>query len=137
METPGVLHTQSIVLAEMGGPLGQCVSACFQCGQASAALADVCLGRDDLASLVQCVRLNLACAGICGATGRILARPGEPDLRILRASLDACALACRICAAECERQIGRVEACRGVAESCRDCEDACLALLTDLELVPM
>ncbi len=70
----GILHHHPTAVDEGGERIGSCISACFECGQVSAAFADACLGRNDLASLVQCVRLNLACAGICGATGRILSR---------------------------------------------------------------
>ena len=36
--------------------------------------ADDCLSEDDHADLVRCIRLDLDCADVCDATGRILTR---------------------------------------------------------------
>jgi hypothetical protein len=48
---------------------------------------------------------------------------------LLEAQLMACAEACRICAAECERHAAMHEHCRVCAAACNACEQACRALL--------
>ena len=55
---------------------------------------------------------------------RIVMSPG-----VLRAMIETCALACRICAEECEKHAGRHEHCRVCAAECRRCEQACTAAI--------
>jgi hypothetical protein len=109
--------------------LVECVEACFECAQVCTACADACLGEQNLQMLVRCIRLNLDCADVCDTTGRLLSRQTEPDWSLLRSQLEACALACRLCGAECEQHADHHEHCRVCAESCRRCEEACNNLL--------
>jgi hypothetical protein len=101
------------------------VQAAAECGAACTTCADACLEEDDPAELRSCIRTNLDCADLCGVTGRLIARPGTQDAQILRAQLEACAIACRACAAECERHAEAMEHCRICAGSCRACAGAC------------
>jgi hypothetical protein len=109
--------------------LAACIDACLDCLQTCTACADACLGEEDVAALRRCISLNLSCADVCGATGRILSRQFEYDPALSRAMLEACRLACRQCAEECERHAGHHEHCRACAEACRRCKQACDALL--------
>ncbi len=79
--------------------------------------------------LVRCIRLNLDCADVCAATGRLLSRQTMPEWQLLQAQLQACALACRLCGDECARHAQMHEHCRVCAEMCRECEAACERLL--------
>ena len=110
--------------------LAECIDASFTCAQVCTACADACLGEPDVQTLVRCIRLNLDCADACGTTGRMLSRQTEPDIGLLRAQLQACLEACRVCGAECEKHAGHHEHCRVCAESCRRCEAACERLLS-------
>jgi hypothetical protein len=113
----------------------ECIEACFGCAQACTSCADACLGEEDhLAHLVRCIRLNLDCADVCEATGRLLLRQTEPDWAVIRAQLEACVVACRSCGEECRRHAESMgmEHCRVCAESCRRCADACERLLQAL-----
>ena len=96
----------------------ECAATCTTC-------ADACLEEDDPAALRRCIRACLDCAELCAVTGRLIARPGEQDPRTLRAQLDACAIACRACAEECDRHAEAMEHCRFCAEACRACANAC------------
>ena len=111
----------------------ECIEACFNCEQVCVACADACVGENAGLELVACIRLDLACADVCAATGRIMSRElaGDPGMgpNVLR----ACAEACRICAEECERHAEHMEHCRVCAEACRRCEKACNDLLSALE----
>lgn len=107
-----------------GDVTAACVQACFECVQACTACADACLaetGHD----LQKCIRLNLDCADVCDATGRLLARPSRTDAPMLRALVEACRLACRACAEECAEHGGDMKHCAICAEACRRCEQAC------------
>jgi hypothetical protein len=109
--------------------LEPCITACVECAQTCSSCADACLAEQQVAELRKCIRLNLDCADVCDATGRILLRQTEPDWALVRSQLEACAQACRVCEKECERHAGHHEHCRVCSESCRRCAEACEALL--------
>ena len=90
------------------------------------------LGEPDVLELVRCVRLCLDCADFCDATGRILIRQTEPDLGVLRAAIEACAVACRASADECDKHAAHHEHCRICAEVCRRCDQACRDLVATI-----
>jgi hypothetical protein len=121
---PGDLKVDKALLA-------RCIEACSECDEACTACADACLAEQGMIeSLVKSIRLNLDCADICAATGRVVARQTEYDVKVTRPQLEACIAACRSCADECELQAKRgMEHCRVCAEQCRICEQACSELL--------
>jgi ABC-type Mn2+/Zn2+ transport system ATPase subunit len=86
--------------------------------------------RRDIQMLARCIRLDLDCADICDATGKILSRQTATEPQMLRASLQACAEACRLCAEECENHAEHHEHCRVCAEVCHRCEQACNNVLS-------
>jgi hypothetical protein len=111
--------------------LADAALAAFDCAQTCTACANACLGEPQVQDLVRCIRLNLHCADLCDTTGRLISRQENPELA--RAILQTCALACRLCADECERHAAMgMQHCRVCAEACRHCEQACQRLLTAL-----
>jgi hypothetical protein len=102
----------------------ECVRACFECVEICTACADACIAEADT-SLGKCIRLNLDCADVCDVTGRLLARPAHTDAPMLRAQLEACALACRACGDECARH-RHMEHCRICADACERCASICV-----------
>jgi hypothetical protein len=111
------------------GVLASCIEACVECGETCTMCADACLSEDGVADLRKCIRLDLDCADICDATGRVLARQTEYDAPTSKAQLESCREACRTCAEECERHAEMHEHCRICAEACRRCGEACDGLL--------
>jgi hypothetical protein len=109
--------------------LADCIVACNECMQACLACADACLAEEQAMSLRRCIRLNQDCADICGVTAAVFTRAFEPELGVLRAQLETCALACATCGAECQRHAHHHEHCEVCAEACRRCEEACRNLL--------
>lgn len=112
--------------------LTECLAACFECAQACTACADACLSEDMVADLTTCIRTNLDCADICGATGRVLSRRTGYDANLTRTVLQACAQACKSCGDQCAQHADMHEHCRVCAEACRRCEQACADLLASL-----
>jgi hypothetical protein len=110
----------------------RCIDECLDCAATCTSCADACLGENDVEELVRCVRLNLDCADVCEATGRILTRQTAPDLRVVRATIEASAAACRACGDECARHAAHHEHCRLCAEACRRCGKACDDLLATI-----
>jgi hypothetical protein len=109
--------------------LAECVAACFDCAQACTACADACLGEDMVTDLRHCITLDLNCADVCGATGRILSRQTSYDADLSMKTLEACHDACRRCADECEQHAQMHAHCGVCAAACRRCAQACEALL--------
>jgi hypothetical protein len=107
--------------------LAACVNECSACEQACTACADACLAED--ADMARCIRTDLDCADVCGATGRVLSRQTEPSPALLRAQVEALRTACRLCAEECEKHADQHAHCRLCAEACRRCEASCERLL--------
>jgi hypothetical protein len=119
--------------AQVDAPtLAECIEACFDCAQTCTACADACLGEQHLNHLACCVRLDLDCADLCGAAGRVLSRQTAFEPEMVRAVLLACTQSCRACGYECEQHARdmNMEHCRLCAEACRRCEAACNNLLS-------
>ncbi|WP_043471969.1 four-helix bundle copper-binding protein [Arthrobacter sp. Rue61a] len=112
--------------------LAECIAACFECAQVCSSCADACLGEDMVAELTTCIRTDLDCTDICGATGTILSRQTGTNTDIVRAMLEACRTACAVCAEECEQHADMHEHCKICAEACRRCETGCANLLSTL-----
>jgi hypothetical protein len=132
-------HISAMLNAHPGGTgnvdrekLAECIGACFECAQACTACADACLSEDMVADLAVCIRTDLDCADICVATGNILSRQTGRNTTLTRTLLEACRVACGVCAEECERHAGMHEHCRICAEACRRGETACAELLATL-----
>jgi hypothetical protein len=129
------MHVREIISAHpdvkgsVSEPLIACIEACYASAQACTACADACIAEEDFAELRQCVRLDLDCADVCAATGSLASRRAGSNQEVLRTMIETCALASRVCAAECEKHAKQHEHCRICAEECRNCERACSAAL--------
>ena len=111
--------------------LASCIQACMACAQACTACADACIAEHERGQLDHCIRLNLDCADICGATVRIMSRQDKPDLGLIAMVLELCTAACHACATECERHAQAHMYCHVCAAVCHECEEACRQLLPD------
>lgn len=131
MHVQQMLSSHPTAAAGGNAPLIACIEACYDCAQACTVCADACLGEEEVAELRRCIRLDLDCADICQATGRIASRQSGAD-RTLYQIIESCREACRRCAEECERHADRHEHCRICAEACRECESACRDALDPL-----
>jgi hypothetical protein len=110
----------------------RCIDDCYDCSATCTSCADACLGEPDALDLTRSIRLNLDCADICDAVGRVLTRQTEIDLSVVRAAIEACVVACRTCAVECEHHAAHHDHCRVCAEVCRRCEQTCRDLLASM-----
>lgn len=121
------------VLASLGtirdGDVLDCIDACLECAQVCTACADACLGEERVQELRRCITLDLGCADVCEATGRVLSRRTGHDGDLSEALLRACAEACRLCGDECAQHADMHHHCQVCAEACRRCEQACRRLL--------
>lgn len=110
--------------------LCEAIDACVEAAQACAVCADACLSENDPKALAACIRYNLDCADLCQVAARIASRQQPPEVVVLARILELSALACDLCADECQRHDH--EHCRICAEICRRCEDACQGALRKL-----
>lgn len=106
----------------------ECIVAAYSCAEACNACSDACLGEENVAAQVACIRTNLDCADICLATARVVTRLTATNRELVGAQLRACAQACRLCAGECEKHATHMKHCAICAEACRRCESACVDL---------
>jgi hypothetical protein len=111
-------------------PVAQCVVYCYASAEACTVCADSCLADSNVAELRQCIRRTLDCADICSTVASIASRRTGDNLAVIRSMLESCAMACRVCAEDCERHAGLHDHCRICAEACRDCEEACRTALS-------
>lgn len=111
--------------SEFRDALLRCAEECLDCGASCTACADASLSESDLWELTGVIRVCLDCADVCEATARIATRQTRPDIRLVRATIEACAAACVACAEECDRHAAHHEHCRICADVCRRCKAAC------------
>ena len=111
------------------GAVVRCVEACIECSASCTSCADADLGEPDVQEMLRCVRLCLDCADVCATTSRVVLRQTATDVSLVRATVEACLAACRVCRAECVRHAQHHEHCRICAEVCGRCEQACQDLL--------
>lgn len=115
--------------------LADCIAACVECAQACVGCADACLAEEKVAMLRRCIRHNQDCADICTVTARLMSRLMQPEVAALRAQLEACALICAACGAECHRHAQHHEHCKVCADACRRCDEQCRKALRLLDTV--
>lgn len=118
---PRASQVDTDMYASTVAELAQCDLACTIC-------ADACLSELHVQMLARCIELNLNCADSCAGAARVLARIGFREADVVREHLEACRVACRACAEECERH-REMEHCTRCASVCRECERACSAMI--------
>lgn len=129
MSLQQIISTHPDVKGSANDALIRCLEECYNCASVCTVCADACLAEEMVQHLTQCIRLNLDCADVCFAAGKIGSRRAGSNEGLIRRQLEVCAEACRLCAEECEKHAGMHEHCRICAESCRRCEQACHAAI--------
>ena len=114
------------------GALVACIDAAQAAVTACTACADACLAESDVTAMRTCIRRDLDCADIAGTTARVLARQVALDPGLVRVVLEACAVAAKRCAVECEQHAEMHEHCRICAQACVDLYAASRSLLETL-----
>lgn len=112
--------------------LAKAIDSCLECAQTCTACADACLGEDNPGQLAYCIRTDLDCADLCEAAGRVMSRQTSVEPAMVRAAVEACARAAKLCGDECDNHASHHEHCRVCAEACRRCEQACNEVLSAL-----
>lgn len=115
--------------------VADCLAAASACAQAASVCADACLGEPGVDKLRLCIRLNLDAADLCHASVRLLSRQLDPDLRVIRALVEATRAAVEACGDECERHAHH-DHCRLCLEACRRAQEELGDLLEALPAVP-
>ena len=132
MHAREMIATHPHVQGGTNDALIRCIEECYDCAQTCVTCADACLGEDNVAELVQCIRLNQDCADLCAAAGTVATRRSGSNQEVIRAILKACELACRLCGEECQRRASTHDHCRICAEQCRTCQDSCRQALQSM-----
>ena len=90
MHVQQMISTHPHVRGNTNDALIRCIEECYDCAQTCTTCADACLGEGMVAELVQCSRLNMDCATI----GAVATRRSGSNEAVIRAMLEACAMAC-------------------------------------------
>ena len=125
MQAREMIATHPDVRGNVDDALIRCIEQCYSCAQTCTACADACLAGKMLAEMRQCIRLCLDCADVCAAAGSVASRRTGGNEGVIAELLNACAVACRLCADECGRHGDHHDHCRICAEQCRRCAEAC------------
>jgi hypothetical protein len=125
MHIEDIIATHPDVKGQTNPALIGAIEACLDCAESCLSCADACLAEDKVAELRQCIRLDNDCADICFVTARLAVRRTGGNEQLIRATLETCATACRLCGDECDSHAQMHEHCRICAEACRRCEEAC------------
>jgi hypothetical protein len=101
------MNTQQLIRV-----LNECKATCEHC-------ADACLGESKVSHMVDCIRTDMVCATVCGATASLLG----VSYRNYTPLLEYCIEVCKECASECEKHDH--DHCQLCARNCRACIEAC------------
>ncbi|HXW34610.1 MAG TPA: four-helix bundle copper-binding protein [Acidimicrobiales bacterium] len=126
-----MLQANSQALEVEPSSLSEAIDAIDDCVQACIADVDYDLAEPNVNEMVECIRLCLNCADICGTTARVLSRQSGSDADLTKSLLMTCESISNLCGGECERHAHH-EHCRICAEACRRCEKACRELVSAL-----
>lgn len=108
--------------------LGQAIRHAMYCAAICNSCADACSGEE--MEMRRCIRLCADCADICTAFYRVASRQTSDNRATVRGMLEACIIACRVCAEECEQHDN--PHCRRCATMCRECLEDCEKALATL-----
>lgn len=125
MHVHEMISSHPQVRGDTNDALLDCIEACLDCAQVCASCADACLAEPNVAELTQCIRLDLDCSDLCAVTAMVGSRRTGSNELVIKALIEACAEACRLCGAECATHAPHMAHCRICADTCRTCEEAC------------
>jgi hypothetical protein len=125
MQVREMISSHPDVRGSVNDALITCIEECYACAQTCISCADACLAEPTVRDLTQCIRLNNDCADVCIATGAVGSRRTGSNEETIRTMLSACAVACALCATECEKHASMHGHCKTCGQECRRCEQAC------------
>lgn len=96
--------------------LALCAASCEYC-------SDQCLNEDNIAKMVECIRLDHDCADSCHQAINFVARGSKHAQEAVKFCHDLC----KACGDECEKH--EMDHCQACAKACRACEKACESYL--------
>ncbi len=76
MHAQEMISTHPHVRGQTNDALIRCIEECYSCAQTCTSCADACLAEENVNSLTQCIRLNLA--ALTSATSPAGSRPAGP-----------------------------------------------------------
>lgn len=127
-----IIETAPVKLAVDAATLGEAIHTFQECAAACTACADACLAEDEVEQLRNCITLDNVCAEICTATANVMSRIAYGSYDVLKAQLQACIEACRVCGDECRSHADMHEHCAACAEQCERTEQVARDLLDAL-----
>ena len=75
----------------------------------------------------ECIRKCSDASDICQAVSRVAARRTHGNTAVIKSLLEACVLACKVCAEECAKHDN--SHCKRCERMCRECMEDCVKAL--------
>jgi hypothetical protein len=105
--------------------LAQAVKHAMYCAAICNSCADACVAEP--MDMAECIRKCMDCADLCQAVSRVAARRTGGNTVVIKSLLEACIIACKVCAEECARHDHAH--CRRCERMCRECMEDCVTAL--------
>ncbi|GAA5059961.1 four-helix bundle copper-binding protein [Erythrobacter westpacificensis] len=109
--------------------LGEAVKHAMYCAAICNSCADACNAEEG--DMSECIRKCLDCSDICHAVSRVAARRTHGNTVVIKSLLEACIIACKVCAEECAKHDN--PHCRRCEKMCRECMEDCVKALQGMQ----
>ena len=125
MSITAMIQEHPDVGADYNEQLGQAIKHAMYCAAICNSCADACNAED--MDMRRCIRLCSYCSDVCTAFYRVASRRTSGNVTVIKSLLEACIIACKVCAEECARHDDAH--CRRCAQMCRECFEDCVKAL--------
>ncbi|MFN2100080.1 four-helix bundle copper-binding protein [Altererythrobacter sp. MF3-039] len=102
--------------------LGEAIRHAMYCAAICNSCADACSAEP--MDMSDCVRKCMDCSDICTAFTRIASRRTGGNVTVIKSLLEACIIACKVCAEECAKHDNAH--CKRCEQMCRECFEDCV-----------
>ena len=102
--------------------LGEAIRHAMYCAAICNSCVDAC--NAESMDMSECIRKCSDCSDICQAVSTVAARRTHGNTAVIKSLLEACILACKVCAEECDKHDN--PHCRRCAQMCRECFEDCV-----------
>ena len=101
--------------------LGEAVKHAMYCAAICNSCVDAC--NAEQMDMSECIRKCSDASDICQAVSTVAARRTHGNMVVIKSLLEACIIACKVCAEECAKHDN--PHCRRCEQMCRECMEDC------------
>jgi hypothetical protein len=129
MSIKEMIQDHPAVGADYTEELGEAVKHAMYCAAIASSCVDACNAENG--DMSECIRKCSDASDICQAVSTVAARRTHGNTAVIKSLLEACILACKVCAEECDKHDNPhcqrcARMCHEVVEDCVKARDAIL-----------